>query len=154
MRMIKMIVIGLLFILSSLVASQQKVVFDVTTGNADKIQKGVVQTINGLVSYYEENKIEYRIVVVISGKAYKYFVSDLKNSPYKGKLKVVRAQKKLASKLQKLHLKGVEFEMCQAGMKARGIDKTVLYDYVVSDKNKSIYLIEWQNRGYAYLPVH
>jgi len=154
MRIIKMLIFGLLLSLGSLVAAEQKVVLDVTTGNADKIQKGVVQTINGLVAYYKENKIEYSIVVVISGKAYKYFVSDLKNSPYKGKMKVARAQKKLASQLQQLHAKGVEFDMCQAGMKARGIDKTVLYDYVVSDKNKNIYLIEWQNRGYAYLPVH
>jgi len=154
MRIFKGVILGLLLSLGSLVASEQKVVFDVTTGDVDKLEKGLVRTIDGLVAYYEANDIEYKIAVVISGKAYKYFVKDLKNSPYKSKLKVARAQKKLAPQLQQLHTKGVEFDMCQAGMKARGIDKKVLYNYVVTTKNKSVYLIEWQNRGYAYLPVH
>ena len=154
MRMIKVIILGLLLSLGSLVAAEQKVVFDLTTDDADKIEKNIVRTINGLVSYYEANEIEYSIVVVISGKAYKYFVEDLKNSPYIGKMKVARAQTKLAPQLQKLHDKGVEFDMCQAGMKIHGIEKKVLYNYVVTTKNKSVYLIQWQNRGYAYLPVH
>jgi len=154
MRMFKTVILGILLSLGTLAAAEQKVVFDLTTGDADKLEKGVVRTINGLVDYYEANNIDYKIAVVISGKAYKYFVEDLKNSPYKGKMKVARAQKRLASKLQKLHLKGVEFDMCQSGMKMHGIDKKVLYNYVVTTKNKSVYLVEWQNRGYAYLPVH
>jgi len=154
MRMIKVMLLGLLLSVGSLIAAEQKVVFDVTTGDAAKIEKGLIGTINGLVKYYDTNNINYKIVVVISGKAYKYFVNDLNNSPYKGKLKVARAQKNLAPQLQKLYDQGVEFDMCQAGMKARGINKTSLYSYVVTAKNKSVYLIEWQNRGYAYLPVH
>ena len=154
MRMIKVMLLGLLLSVGSLIAAEQKVVFDVTTGDAAKIEKGLIGTINGLVKYYDTNNINYKIVVVISGKAYKYFVNDLNNSPYKGKLKVARAQTHLAPQLQKLYDKGVEFDMCQAGMKARGINKTSLYSYVVTEKNKSVYLIEWQNRGYAYLPVH
>jgi len=154
MRMIKVMLLGLLLSVGSLIAAEQKVVFDVTTGDAAKIEKGLIGTINGLVKYYDTNNINYKIVVVISGKAYKYFVNDLNNSPYKGKLKVARAQKNLAPQLQKLYDQGVEFDMCQAGMKARGINKTSLYSYVVTKKNKSVYLIEWQNRGYAYLPVH
>jgi len=154
MQFLKIVLVGLLLSVSSLIAAEQKVVFDVTTGDADKIQKHLIGTIKGLVEYYEINKVEYKIAVVISGKAYKYFVEDLKNSHYKGKMKVSRAQKKLAPQLKALQNQGVEFDMCQAGMKARGIDKKVLYSYVVTDKNKSVYLIEWQNRGYAYLPVH
>jgi len=154
MRMIKVMVLGLLLSVGSLIAAEQKVVFDVTTGDAAKIEKGLVRTISGLVKYYDANEIDYKIVVVISGKAYKYFVNDLKDSPYKGKMKVARAQTNLAPQLQKLHDQGIEFDMCQAGMKAHGINKKSLYSYVVTEKNKSVYLIEWQNRGYAYLPVH
>jgi len=44
--------------------------------------------------------------------------------------------------------------MCSIGMKARGIDKKVLYNFVSAEKGKSVYLIEYQNAGYAYLPVH
>ena len=155
MRIFKIIVLGLLFSLTSLMAAEQKVVFDLTSGDVDKIEKHLINNIEGLAKYYKSNDIDFKVAVVISGKAYKYFVEDLKNSPFKGKIKVTRAQKRLAPLLEALNTKyGVEFDMCKAGMKARNIEKKVLYSYVKSDLNKSVYLIKWQNDGYAYLPVH
>ena len=155
MRIFKMILVGLLLSMTSLMAAEQKVVFDLTSGDEEKIAKHLIRTVEGLATYYKANDIEYKVAVVISGKAYKYFVEDLKNSPFNGKLKVAKAQQSLAPLLAKLHSKyGVEFDMCKAGMSARGIDKKVLYSYVRSDLNKSVYLIKWQNEGYAYLPIH
>ena len=155
MKIIKSVLLGLLLSLTSLIAVEQKVVFDLTSGDVDKIEKHLIKNIEGLAGYYKENDIEFKAVVVISGSAYKYFVKDLKASPFKGKMKVARAQKKLAPLLEKLHTQyGVEFDMCKGGMKARKIDKKVLYSYVKTDLNKSVYLIKWQNEGYAYLPVH
>ena len=155
MRMIKSVVLGLLLSLTSLMAAEQKAVFDVTSGDVAKIEKHLIKTIEGLADYYKANDVDFKAVVVISGSAYKYFVQDLDNSPFKGKIKVARAQKRLEPLLEKLHTKyGVEFDMCKAGMKARNIEKKVLYDYVKTDLNKSVYLIKWQNNGYAYLPVH
>ena len=155
MHFLKTVVLGLLLSLTSVMASEQKVVFDLNSGDADKIEKHLVKTIEGLAHHYKATNTDYKVVVVISGKAYKYFVEDLKNSPYKGKIKVARAQKRLLPRLEALHSKyGVEFDMCKAGMKARGIDKKVLYPYVKSDLTKSVYLIKWQNEGYAYLPIH
>ena len=155
MRIIKSVFLGLLFSITSLMASEQKAVFDVTTGDVAKIEKHLINTIEGLAAYYKANDIDFKAVVVISGNSYKYFVQDLKSSPFNGKLKVARAQKKLEPLLENLHTKyGVEFDMCKAGMMVRNIDKKVLYDYVKTDLNKSVYLIKWQNDGYAYLPVH
>ncbi|WP_345975058.1 hypothetical protein [Sulfurimonas sp. HSL3-7] len=155
MRSIKRIVAGLLFSFTALFAAEQKAVFDLTTGDVPTIEKHLIKNIEGLARYYKANDITFKAVVVISGNAYKYFVRDLENSPFKDENDVVRAQKKLAPLLAKLHREyQVEFDMCQAGRRARNIDMKVLYDYVQSDKNKSVYLIMWQNRGYAYLPVH
>ncbi len=155
MRMIKTLMMALLLSLSSLMAVEQKVVFDLTSGDVATIEKHLIKNIDNLAEYYKANKIDFKAVVVISGNAYKYFVEDLANSPFKGKLKVARAQKKLAPLLAKLHTTyGVEFDMCKSGMKARKIDKKVLYGYVKTDLDKSVYLIKWQNEGYAYLPVH
>ncbi|MGB5963929.1 MAG: DsrE family protein [Sulfurimonadaceae bacterium] len=155
MRTMKIVLLGLLLSLTSLMAAEQKVVFDLTSGDVATIEKHLIKNIEGLAGYYKANDIDFKAVVVISGDAYKYFVKDLKNSRYKGKLKVARAQKRLEPILEKLHTKyGVEFDMCKAGMKARNIDKKVLYSYVKTDLNKSVYLIKWQNEGYAYLPVH
>ena len=155
MRTIKSVFLGLLLSLTSLMATEQKVVFDLTSGDVATIEKHLIKNIEGLAGYYKANDIDFKAVVVISGNAYKYFVQDLKNSRFKGKLKVERAQKTLEPLLKKLHTEyGVEFDMCKAGMKARNIDKKVLYSYVKTDLNKSVYLIKWQNEGYAYLPVH
>ena len=155
MQMIKMMFLGLLLTAGTIFASEQKVVFDLTSGDDAKITKGLIKTVNGLVTYYDENHIDYKIKVVISGNSYKYFVKDLEHSPYKGKLKVAKTQKILAPELAKLHtLYNVEFDMCQAGMKMRKIDPKVLYPYVKAEMNKNIYLVKWQNEGYAYLPIH
>ena len=155
MKIFKIILVGLLLSMTSLIAAEQKVVFDLTTGDETKIAKHLIRTVEGLATYYKANDIDYKVAVVISGKAYKYFVDDLNNSPFKGKLKVAKAQKSLAPLLEKLHSEyGVEFDMCKAGMTARGIDQKVLYNYVKSDLNKSVYLIKWQNEGYAYMPIH
>ncbi len=155
MRTIKIVLLGLLLSMSALMATEQKVVFDLTSGDAATIEKHLIKNIESLSGYYKANDIDFKAVVVISGDAYKYFVQDLKSSPFKGKLKVARAQKTLEPLLAKLHTEhGVEFDMCKAGMQARKIDKKVLYSYVKTDLNKSVYLIKWQNEGYAYLPVH
>ena len=155
MKIFKTILVGLLLSMTSLMAAEQKVVFDLTSGDETKIAKHLIRTVEGLSTYYKANNIDYKVAVVISGKAYKYFVEDLKNSPFNGKLKVAKAQKSLAPLLAKLQSEyGVEFDMCKAGMSARNIDKKVLYNYVKADLNKSVYLIKWQNEGYAYLPIH
>ena len=155
MRLITTVVLAFLFSFSVLFAAEQKAVFDLTTGDAATIEKHLVKNIEGLARYYKANDITFKTVVVISGNAYKYFVQDIEHSPFKGEAELVGTQKKLAPLLAKLHREyQVEFDMCQAGREARNIDMKVLYDYVQSDKNKSVYLIMWQNRGYAYLPVH
>jgi uncharacterized protein len=155
MRMIQRIFVTLLVSMTALIAAEQKVVFDLTTGDVPTIQKHLIKNIEGLAGYYKANDIDYTIAVVISGNAYKYFVQDLANSPFKGDLKVVQAQKKLGPDLEKLHrVYGVEFDMCKTGMKARKIDKKVLYSYVKAEMSKSLYLVKWQNEGHAYLPVH
>ena len=48
----------------------------------------------------------------------------------------------------------VTFKMCSVGMKARAIKKETLYPFVHADMMKNVYLINAQNEGYAYIPVH
>lgn len=155
MKLIQMIILGLAFSMTALFAVEQKVVFDLTSGDESVIKKHLIKNIEGLARYYKANNIDFKAVVVISGNAYKYFVQDIKNSPFKGEEGLTQTQKKMAPLLEKLHSDHhVKFAMCKAGMEARNIDKKVLYSYVESDLTKSVYLIKWQNEGYAYLPVH
>lgn len=154
-QMIKIVTIVALLSSTLLFAAEQKVVFDLTSGDEAKIRKHLISNIEGLAEYYEANDVEFKVAVVISGNAYKYFVQDIAASPYREETALIAAQKRLAPLFEKLHAElGVEFDMCKAGMKARKIEKKVLYPYVKNEMNKSAYLIKWQNRGYAYLPIH
>ncbi len=155
MRLFTTVVLGLILSFTALFAVEQKVVFDLTTGDAATIEKHLIKNIGSLARYYSANDIDFKAVVVISGSAYKYFVEKIDASPFKDDRELAAVQKKMAPLLAKLNRDyKVEFDMCKAGMEARNIDKKVLYDYVKSDLVKSVYLIKWQNDGYAYLPVH
>ena len=139
---------------ASLYAKTAKVVYDLTSGDSTKIEKHFINSVRALSHYYKEENIDFKVIVVISGDAYKYFVNDLKHSPYADDKGVASVQEKFKYRLAMLNEQGVTFNMCANGMRARGIHKETLYKYVHADVMKSIYLIEAQNDGYAYLPIH
>ena len=155
MKQMKLLLVMLLLGVTSLYAQSAKVVYDLTTGDSAKIEKVLIGGVTALSKYYTEENIDFKVIVVISGDAYKYFVEDLKNSPYSGDAKVFEAQKNLKTKLATLNKdKGVTFTMCATGMKARKIQKETLYKYVEAELMKGVYLIGAQNDGYAYMPIH
>jgi len=155
MKLITRLFIVLLLGVGSAYADTAKVVYDLTTGDSKKIEKHLLESLDAVAKHYQKEQKELKVMVVISGNAYKYFVNDLKASPYKEDQEAIEAQKKFRHRLQHLNdAFGVTFNMCSAGMKARKIEKKILYKYVHADAIKSVYLIEAQNDGYAYMPVH
>ena len=154
MKLMKTLLISLFFISSLSHAGEKKAMFDLTSGDAERIEQRIVGVIKSLSNYYKKEGDELKAVVVISGKSYKYFIKDLDNSPYKGDKELAAAQRKLQPMLLELHEKyGVRFDMCGAGMRSRDIKAESLYSYVHTDKMKYVYLINWQNEGYAYVPI-
>ena len=132
----------------------RKVVFDLTSGDCERIESRIIGNIKYLSKYYKKLGIEFKAVVVISGDSYKYFIKDLDNSPFKGDVELAKTQKVLAPLFQELADKyDVRFDMCGGGMRGRNIKAESLYEYVHTDKMKYIYLIDWQNLGYAYLAI-
>jgi len=155
MKFFKLLILALLLNTAVMYADTAKVVYDLTSGDIVKIDKHLINSIKALGKYYKEEKIELKIIVVISGNAYKYFIDDLKNSPYAEDNDAVDMQEQFKHKLAYLNESyGVTFNMCSSGMKARKIKKETLYKYVHADVMKSVYLIEAQNDGYAYMPIH
>jgi uncharacterized protein len=157
MRSTKFLLLGIFFLTLANVshADERKAVYDLTSGDAEKIESSLLGGIKFLANYYKKQDIEFRAVVVISGKSYKYFIEDLANSPFKDEQDLVEVQKILRPLLQELNDDyGVRFEMCGAGMRARNIKAESLYSFVHSDKPKPVYLVNWQNAGYAYMPVN
>ncbi len=154
MKTLKIFLFSFMFISAFSHAGEKKAMFDLTSGDAERIEQRIVGAIKFLSNYYKKQGDEFKAVVVISGKSYKYFIQDLDNSPYKGDKELAAAQKKLQPMLLELHEKyGVRFDMCGGGMKSRDIKAESLYSYVHTDKMKYVYLINWQNEGYAYLSI-
>ena len=154
MKYFKIALLSLVVISSFAQAGERKAMFDLTSGDAERIEQRIVGTIKYLSGHYQKQGDEFKAVVVISGKSYKYFIEDLANSPFANDQELAAAQKKLAPMLLELHEKfGVRFDMCGAGMRARKIKAESLYSYVHTDKMKYVYLINWQNEGYAYISI-
>ena len=155
MNLLRIFILTLVLHTSTIYADTAKVVYDLTSDDIVKIDKHLINSIKALGKYYKEEKTELKIIVVISGNAYKYFVEDLKNSPYAQDDDALHMQEQFKHKLAYLNESlGVTFNMCSSGMKARKIKRETLYKYVHADVMKSVYLIEAQNDGYAYMPIH
>lgn len=136
-------------------AEPKKVVYDLTSGDVLAIKHKVLGSIRGVANHYASNKEKIEIMVVISGDAYKFFIDDLESSPYANDEEVEDMQMHFKPRLEMLHtLYGVTFNMCKSGMIGKKIDKKTLYPYVNAEKMKSVYLIDAQNEGYAYMPIH
>lgn len=146
----------LLTMLSFLYAEDgvKKVVFDLTTGDTKVFKQKVLSGISNQKSYYEGKLEELKVAVVIHGDAYKFFIKDLDNSPYKKDTALAKESQEIGQRLATLAKNNnVEFLMCESGMKHNNIDKTTLYNYVKITPNATIGLIDKQSEGYVYIPI-
>lgn len=144
-------------LLSSVVWAEEgvkQVVFDLTTGDLKTFEKKVLQGIAYNKSHYESKLEKLDVAVVIHGDAYRFFIKDLKNSPYKNDPNLAKAHDNLAKRLAAMaDTYEVEFLMCEAGMKTLKIDKNTIYDYVKLTPSSTIGLIDKQNDRFAYVPI-
>ena len=155
MKLFITLVVSAFLNMSVLYADTLKVVYDLSTGDNNKIEKQLLSSVKAVAKYYASERKTLKVIVVISGDAYKYFIDDLDFSPYASDEDAVNAQKLFKPRLAELNdIYGVTFYMCSNGMKARKIDRDMLYKYVHADVMKSVYLIDAQNNGYAYMPIH
>ena len=149
----KKILFTLLALTSLLFSAEHKVVFDLTSSDFTKIEKSLIGNINLLKAHYLENGDTFKVAVVISGGAYRYFIENIDASVYKEDTQLKNIQKVLREKLEGLASTGVKFEVCSVGMKKRNIKQENMYRFVIPAFNKTDALIRWQNRGYAYIPI-
>ncbi len=132
----------------------KKVVFDLTTGDMKVFEKKVLSGIAHQKSYYEGKMEELQVAVVIHGDAYKFFVKDVGNSPFKKDKELQKKSAELAARVSSLaDTYDVEFLMCDAGRKSNKIKLENIYDFVKIVPNSTIGLIDKQNAGYAYIPI-
>lgn len=132
-----------------------KAVINLTTGDLKRFEIYLLGAITNSAEYYKNSLKDLNVVVVIHGDAYRFFIKDLKNSPYKDDTKLIEKQKDIEARLHNLvNNYGVKFLMCKEGMMGRKIEAKNIYPFVEFVENGFIALVDWQNRGYAYIPLH
>ncbi len=133
----------------------KKVVIDLTTGDLKNFEKKILSAIPRNKAYYEGKLQELDVAVVIHGDAYKFFLKDIANSPYKEQTKLIQANKDLQKRITfAVENYDIEFLMCAVGVKKKGLKTDNIYSFVTLIPNSTIGLIDKQNEGYAYLPVN
>ncbi len=131
----------------------QKVVVDLTTGDAKTITSHFIKGFANTLEHLQKNGTGVDAVVIIHGDAYRFFVEKLEQSPYSNDKELQKRQQEFLAGFTMLAEKyHVRFEVCSQGMKARNLAKDIFYPFVHPVPSAQISLIEWQNRGYAYLP--
>ena len=133
----------------------KQVVFDLKTGDIATFEKKVLQGIAYHKAHYEGKLEKLDVAVVIHGDAYKFFIKDLKNSPYKNDASLAKAHEDLSKRIATMaNTYEVEFLMCEATMRTLKIDQSNVYDFVKMTPNSTIGLIDKQNEHFAYIPIH
>jgi uncharacterized protein len=125
-----------------------KVVYALTSGDYSTVEQRLVRNVEGLQRYYKAQGETLEVAVVIYGNAYEL----VKKRPMA--VKTTHAHRHLKEGL--MHLKeayGVQFDICAAGMRKRGITPEEIYDFIQPVFNKDVGLITWQNQGYAYIEI-
>jgi len=140
-------------LITSVFATEYKAIFNLTSSDKEVLNTSLIDNINNLKQHYKSQGDDLKVVVIISGGAYKFFIEDIENSSYKNEKNISALQKEFREKLQALADQGVVFEMCGMGMKKHAINKKVLYPYVTPVFNRTSSLIHWQNKGFALINV-
>lgn len=131
-----------------------KVVFDLTTNNLKSFESKILKGIAVHKEHYEGQLKELEVAVVIHGGAYKFFVKDPSNSPFKDDKELIEAhptlQKRIASMAETYNVK---FLICRVGVLKNKLAEKDIYDFVEIVPNSTIGLIDKQNEGFAYIPI-
>ncbi len=146
------IFLATLLLCGTLFAKTYKVVYDLTTDSEAVLSKKLIANTQKLKTYYEAKGDRLEVAVVVSGKAYRFFIRDLAHSPYANDRKLRQSQS-ARTKLLTAFSKIATIEMCDMGMKHRNIAPETLYSFVKPAFNKTEALVRYQNAGYAYVPL-
>ncbi|MDD3817506.1 MAG: DsrE family protein [Thiovulaceae bacterium] len=132
-----------------------KAVYDLATSKLETIENRFIKGVVANKNHYENKLQELEVRVIIHGGAYKFFVKDPEKTVFKGDKELAKADKNLLSRLRALQENyDVKFYMCQAGATSKKLTREDVYEFVEFIPNTTIGLIDAQNEGFAYVPVH
>ncbi|MBD3825057.1 MAG: DsrE family protein [Epsilonproteobacteria bacterium] len=133
-----------------------KAMYDLTTAKFRSFEMKLLKGIPANMMQYAWDDKELKVVVIIHGGAYRYFIKNPQLiAEYKDDVELIKNRDALEARLKVLHDEyEVEFLVCGSGLDARGIKRDDVYKFVTIIPNASLGLIQKQNEGYAYIPAH
>lgn len=132
-----------------------KALYDLSTSKLETIENRFIKGVVANKNHYENKLQELEVRVIIHGGAYKFFVKNPEKTVFKGDKELAKADKNLLSRLRALQESyDVKFYMCQAGATSKKLTREDVYEFVEFIPNTTIGLIDAQNEGFAYVPVH
>ncbi len=149
----RIIFIFLFFFVSFIQAQEvHKAVIDLRTGDISRFENSILKGIPYVIETYRNKLEDLKVVVVAHGNSYKFFLKDLKNTPYEKEKNLVKKHKEIGERLKNLvKTYNVRFEICEAGMRARKIPAEKLYPFVKPAPTALNSIIYWQEKGYKYM---
>jgi intracellular sulfur oxidation DsrE/DsrF family protein len=133
----------------------KKILVDLTTGSIETFTARFLGGVAGTADYFIGQGDSVDVAVVIHGDAYRFFIENLEKTQYGVDEKLTANQETIRRRLDEiLERYRITFQMCRAGMNRNGILQEDIYPFVIPIKSAMIGLAEWQNKGYAYIPIH
>lgn len=143
-----------IFMCVNIFADSHKVLLDVNTGNPKVFEKELLSKVSQIHSYYASEGNKVKIVVLISGNAYKFFLKDTEHTLYGLNKNFTELREDIQSRLRRFSSEyDIIFLACEKGMQRRNLKTEQLLDFVLLSYSHTIALISWQNKGYAYIPT-
>ena len=134
--------------------SLAKVVFDLSTSDIEVFERNILKGIVFHKAHYESSLKELKVVVVIHGGAYKFFLKDPMHTLVKSDKKLVKTHKSMGKRIASIaDLYEVEFLMCKAGFTKRNLQEKDIYSFVSMVPTSTVGLIDKQREGFSYIPV-
>ena len=132
----------------------KRVVFDVTTADLKRFEQIVFEATKSHTEHYAAQGKAFRAVFVIHGEAYRFFLKKLEGTRYEEDRALQARRAEFEQRFSTLvDSYDVTFEACSIGMAKRRIAPADLYPFVTPIFSATSGLIEWQEKGYAYVPV-
>jgi intracellular sulfur oxidation DsrE/DsrF family protein len=133
----------------------KKVVYDLKTGDIEKFETRLLGGIVAHTNHYNDKLEELKTIVIIHGNSYKFFMSDLNGTVYSYDEKLQKKKIALSKRIKSLVKQyDVKFYVCEVGINTKKLNKKSFYPFINMVKNAVVGLIDAQNNGYAYIPLH
>ncbi len=136
----------------SLSQEVEKVVVDFRSGDINRFENYILKGLAQNIQHYRDELKDLKVVVVVHGNGYRFFIKDLEKSPYREDKVLRKKQKELKERLENLvRFYNVRFEICSLGLKSKGISEDNIYPFVKPVFSALKGIVHWQNEGYAYM---